>query len=84
MNRLIPDKRSQVIAGLAEGNSTRSTIRMTGVAKNTIWKLLVELGAARSKVKDKSQDGRKIGSALKVRGDFHLIPQFPIYISTDT
>jgi IS1 family transposase len=31
---------------LIEGNSIRSTVRMTGVAKNTVVKLLVELGAA--------------------------------------
>jgi len=46
MNRLTTEKRSQVIAALVEGNSIRSTVRMTGVAKNTISKLLVELGAA--------------------------------------
>lgn len=35
-----------MVAALVEGNSIRSTVRMTGVAKNTIVKLLVELGAA--------------------------------------
>jgi len=40
MNRLTPDKRAQVIAALVEGNSIRSTVRMTGVAKNTIAKVL--------------------------------------------
>lgn len=29
-----------------EGNSIRSTARMTGIARNTVSKLLVELGAA--------------------------------------
>ena len=46
MNRLDITKRTQVIAALVEGNSVRATVRMTGVAKNTISKLLVELGAA--------------------------------------
>ena len=46
MNKLDNAKREQVIAALVEGNSIRSTVRMTGVAKNTIAKLLVELGAA--------------------------------------
>src|SRR5579862_2611496 len=46
MNRLDPAKRAQVVAALVEGNSIRSTVRMTGVAKNTVAKLLVELGAA--------------------------------------
>lgn len=52
MNRLPPSKRAQVVAALVEGNSIRSTVRMTGVAKNTVVKLLVELGAACSKYQD--------------------------------
>ena len=46
MNKLSDDKRRQVVAALVEGNSIRATVRMTGVAKNTIAKLLIELGAA--------------------------------------
>lgn len=46
MNRLDTAKRAQVIAALAEGNSIRSVSRMTDVARNTIAKLLIELGAA--------------------------------------
>jgi IS1 family transposase len=46
MNKLDDKKRAQVVAALVEGNSIRATVRMTGVAKNTIAKLLVELGAA--------------------------------------
>src|SRR5215831_13446488 len=46
MNRLDAKKQAQVVAALVEGNSIRATVRMTGVAKNTISKLLVELGAA--------------------------------------
>lgn len=41
-----------MIACLAEGNSIRSTVRRTGVAKNTVTKLLVETGAACSKYQD--------------------------------
>lgn len=44
MNRLSAEKRTQVIAALVEGNSIRATVRMTGVAKNTVTKLLVDLG----------------------------------------
>jgi IS1 family transposase len=44
-NILKPEKRAAVISALVEGNSVNSTVRMTGVAKNTILKLLVELGA---------------------------------------
>lgn len=46
MNRLPMAKRVAVVAALVEGNSIRSTVRMTGVSKNTITKLLVDLGAA--------------------------------------
>jgi len=53
MNKITNEKRSQVIASLVEGNSIRSTVRMTGVAKNTITKLLAEVGAACSEYQDK-------------------------------
>lgn len=46
MNKLSTEKRSQVVAALVEGNSIRATVRMTGVSKNTIAKLLSELGEA--------------------------------------
>jgi IS1 family transposase len=44
MNRLDDTKRSQIIHCLVEGNSIRSTVRVTGAAKNTVTKLLVEIG----------------------------------------
>jgi hypothetical protein len=37
--------RAQVIRCLIEGCSINSTVRMTGAAKHTVLKLLVELGA---------------------------------------
>ena len=46
MNRLSLERRVQVIRALVEGNSIRATVRMPGVAKNTVVKLLVELGEA--------------------------------------
>jgi len=46
MNRTNTAKRAQVIRCLIEGCSISSTVRMTGVTKVTILKLLVELGAA--------------------------------------
>ena len=52
MNRLSNEDRIRVIAALVEGNSIRSTVRMTGVAKNTVTKLLVEIGAACSNYQD--------------------------------
>lgn len=54
MNKLTTEKRRQVIAALVEGNGIRATVRMTGVAKNTIAKLLVELGEACSEYLDKA------------------------------
>jgi IS1 family transposase len=46
MNRLSTEKRAQVIGCLVEGMSIRSTCRITGAAKNTITKLVVDLGEA--------------------------------------
>lgn len=46
MNRLTTAERARIIACLVEGNSIRATVRMTGFAKNTVTKLLVELGEA--------------------------------------
>lgn len=46
MNRLSADKRTQVLTAILEGNSVRSTVRMTGAAKDTVLKLLAELGTA--------------------------------------
>ena len=54
MNKLSTEKRRQVVAALVEGNGIRATVRMTGVAKNTIAKLLVELGEACSDYLDKA------------------------------
>src|ERR1017187_4095711 len=45
MNRMDTKRRAQVVRCLIEGCSINSTVRMTGVAKHTILKLLVELGA---------------------------------------
>lgn len=54
MNKLTDAKRAQVVSALVEGCSIRSIVRMTGVSKNTIAKLLVELGAACSKYLDEN------------------------------
>lgn len=44
MNRLTPEARTRVISCLVEGCSIRSTVRMTGIAKKTVMRLLVEIG----------------------------------------
>jgi len=46
MNLLSQDERIRIVAALVEGNSLRSVSRMTGIARNTITKLLVDLGEA--------------------------------------
>jgi hypothetical protein len=46
MNILSKEKQIQVVAALVEGNSISSTVRMTGVSKVTILKLLTTLGPA--------------------------------------
>ena len=54
MNKLTRDKQAQVIAALVEGTSINATVRMTGVAKNTILKLLADLGHACVEYQDKT------------------------------
>jgi IS1 family transposase len=46
MNRLSIAERASVIGSLVEGNSINSTVRMTGISKPTILKLLADLGPA--------------------------------------
>src|SRR5258708_8477180 len=45
MNRLDSQTRAQVISCLIEGCYIRPTVRMTGVAKKTVMRVLVEVGA---------------------------------------
>jgi len=52
MNRLTKDDQIRIVAALVEGNSIRSTSRMTSIARNTITKLLVDLGMACMKFHD--------------------------------
>jgi len=54
MNKLTREKQAQVVTALVEGNSIRATVRMTGVAKNTIVKLLADLGRACAEYQDKA------------------------------
>jgi len=62
MNRLSTEKRAQIIGCLVEGNSIRATVRMTGAAKNTITKLLGDLGEACADY----QDGEFVNLPCKV------------------
>lgn len=46
MNSISQADKVRVVAALVEGNSIRATSRLTGVARNTVTKLLVDLGRA--------------------------------------
>ena len=54
MNQLSIDGRTQIVSALVEGNSIRAVARMTGVSRNTIDKLLCDLGSACSDYRDKA------------------------------
>ena len=60
MNKLSTEEKVRVVACLVEGNSLRATVRMTGVHRTTIQKLLVELGAACSAYQDKTLRNLKL------------------------
>ncbi len=57
MNKLSTKDRVRIIAALVEGNSIRATCRMTGAAKGTVLKLLVDLGKACTKYQDEKLRG---------------------------
>jgi len=52
MNKLSTSKRAAILRCLVEGNSIRSTVRITGASKNTIAKLLTDAGKACSAYHD--------------------------------
>jgi IS1 family transposase len=54
MNKLTIQQRAQVLRALVEGNSIRATVRMTGAAKNTVAKLLADVGSACLDYQDKA------------------------------
>ena len=54
MNKLDIKARARILACLVEGNSIRATVRMTGAAKNTVVKLLADVGAACAAYQDKA------------------------------
>ncbi len=52
MNKLSVDKQAMIVKVLCEGNSIRSTARITGASINTVVKLLRNVGEACSKYQD--------------------------------
>ncbi len=61
MNKLNAEKKAAVIAALLEGNSIRSTERMTGVHRDTICRLLVEVGDQCNDLMDGSMRNLRCG-----------------------
>lgn len=57
MNKISIDRQSQIIKVLCEGNSIRSTARITDTAINTVVKLLRDVGAACLQYQDKTMHG---------------------------
>jgi len=57
MNRLKRERQEMVLNLLVEGNSIRSIVRLTGVNKTTITRLLREAGARCQNVLDRHLRG---------------------------
>ena len=61
MNRLDTDTRIRLVSLLCEGMGVRPIVRATGVAKNTLQKLIREMGAACLRFHDAKVHGLKCG-----------------------
>ena len=57
MNKLTIEKRTRIIAMICEGSSINSTCRMSGASKNTVLKLLAEVGEACALYQDRVMVG---------------------------
>lgn len=66
MNTLTDAKRTAVLKALCEGNSIRATCRLTGAAKATVLKLLVEVGEFCSQYQDYALRGLR---SVRVEAD---------------
>ena len=60
MNRLSTAKRVQVVAARVEGSSINSIVRMTGVAKHTVLKLVEDMGCACAEYHHRNVRGLKV------------------------
>jgi IS1 family transposase len=60
MNCLDTETRARVISCLIEGCSIRATVRMTGAAKNTVVKLLADIGCACAGYHNRTVRGLKV------------------------
>ena len=57
VNRLSIERRAQVIGALVEGNSIRSTERMTNTHRDTVMRLMVEVGEGCQRLMDQKMRG---------------------------
>ena len=60
MNQLSDERRAQVIGALIEGSSIRSTVRMTGVCKDAVLKLIRDMGVACAQFHNSAVRGVKV------------------------
>ena len=60
MNRLSQSDRAKIIGMLVEGNSVASTCRMSGASKNTVLKLLADVGDACAAYQDRAMRDLKL------------------------
>jgi len=60
VRRLTTDQRTRVVAALVEGNSIRSTVRMTGVSKNAVINLLLDLADGCAEYHDVHVNGLRV------------------------
>ncbi len=66
MNKLSLDRKAQVIRVLCEGNSIRSTARITGSSINTVVKLLKAVGdACANRVEIITKSGKKFSELVQ-------------------
>src|SRR5215213_1585225 len=83
-NVLSNSDRTAVVAALVEGNSIRATSRMTGVARNTVTKLLVDLAAVCAEFSSERLVGsRDAGSATELMQDLAGRLSGRVQITTD-
>src|SRR5262249_43164340 len=54
MKTLSREQRTQIVAALVEGSSIRATSRMVGVSKDTVVKLLVDVGCVCAEYQDQA------------------------------
>jgi IS1 family transposase len=67
MKILTTSDRVRILACLVEGSSIRATCRMTGAAKGTVLKFLVDMGGACQRFHDRTV--RNVGTCQRVQAD---------------